>query len=52
VSKTSQSTLGELRKSFCFGRGTYGGEETILVKNVGAVQEILDDTSSVLNQGR
>jgi len=51
VSKTSHSILRELRKSLQFGGGTSRGEEAIVVKNVGGVQEMSNDISIVPNQG-
>jgi len=43
VSKISQSTPGKLRKSLCFGREGTVEEEAIVARNVGPLQEMLED---------
>jgi len=51
VSRTSQSTSGELRKSLCFSRGSIRGEEAVVARTIGASKDINEDLSGVSNQG-
>jgi len=45
VSRTSQSIPRETRKIHCFGRGGTVGEEATIVKNVSALQKMIEDSS-------
>jgi len=51
VSKIAQFAPRELRKSLCFGGGSSRKEEAIVVKNVGVIQENLENSSGISNQG-